>query len=179
MQVAYAFIYDKPARNDPQAQVETFFVKSERSTATYFHRHFYWFSNILWANEIPAPSAVVLAADDSIVPVENVAAYLHAQRGEEASSIASHDTKHAIREVVTLKDMRHGQFLVDEKARARVISAVADAQAWARRDDKPRQPGRVVSSRLRRQSKKSLPLWTSLVENPPFPQMALGEVFAI
>ena len=195
VQVAHAFIYDKPARDDPQAQVETFFVKSERSTATYFHRHFYWFSNILWADELAAPTAVVLAAEDTIVPVENIATYLEAHGDAPARSSSSHErtsidrgNSSAIRSVVTLEGVRHGQFLIDEEARERVLSAVVDAQTWARRrDDKTRRPGRAVSTRgLRRQSKSSLPSWTSLLvvaskrESPtPFPQMTLGESFVL
>ena len=218
VQVAHSFIYDKPAADDPQAQVETFFVKSERSTATYFHRHFYWFSNILWADELPAPSLVVLAEEDTIVPVENVAAYLRgAQAGEKAGSdevgseaacseALSSATRaaglgtSAVKQVVTLKGQRHGQFLIDEEARDRVLSAVADAQAWARRNERPRaRHGRAASPDVQQGQKwmreivadlqkgqtKSLPSWAALlvatpkVESSLFPRMAPEEAFAL
>lgn len=123
---------------------------------------------------------VVLAEEDTIVPVENVAAYLRgAQQGGEASSSESESPAtrtadrgtRAIRQVVTLQGQRHGQFLVNEQARERVLSAVADAQAWA-------------SGRLQAQT-ESLPSWAALLaatpkaESSPFPQMAREEAFAL
>ena len=65
--------------NDAIAAVENYFIKSEHSIVSFFHRHFYWFANILWAHELHAPSAVILADSDGIVPVKEVEAYLKAE----------------------------------------------------------------------------------------------------
>jgi hypothetical protein len=84
--VAQSFLYSRPQKRDALAAVERYFIKSERSIISYFHRHFYWFSNILWKHEVRVPFAVVLSTEDRIVPIEAVTRYL---LGEEEKGFRS------------------------------------------------------------------------------------------
>ena len=59
-------------------QVENFFITSEACTVNYFHRHFHWFANVLFSDELSAPTAVILAEGDQFIAVERVRASLEA-----------------------------------------------------------------------------------------------------
>ena len=124
--VAQSFLYSRPLKQDAKAKVERFFVKSEHSVVAYFHRHFYWFANILWAEQLKAPTAVILSRNDTIVPVDAVEQYLSGRDGVKGR-------RSAVRRVTTLEDQRHGQFLVDREAREAVLATIADAQRWGAR----------------------------------------------
>ena len=119
---------------------EHYFIKSEHSIVHYFHRHFYWFANILWAHDLHAPSAVVMAEHDGIVPVPEVERYL------------AHEGSHAVRRVQTLTAQSHGSFLVDADARQTVLTTIRDAQDWARSGRKKRRSGDAsrVGAKLRK-----------------------------
>lgn len=116
--VAQSFLYSRPSATNFRGHVEHYFIKSEHSIVSFFHRghlpttprispdlprttpdlppfhalrrpslmvsylfiivlaagHFYWFANILWAHDLHAPSAVIMADNDGIVPVAEVCA---------------------------------------------------------------------------------------------------------
>lgn len=155
--VAQSFLYSRPDGSEPLETVQRYFIKSERSIVSYFHRHFYWFSCILWKHELQAPSAVVLATDDRIVPVEAVTRYLlgddargvlarllrrparpsgggaTGSAGGGASAGASSERKSSIRRVLTLDGLSHGSFLVEEGATEAILATVRDAQEWGAR----------------------------------------------
>ena len=40
--VAQSFLYSRPQKRDALGAVERYFIKSEHSIISYFHRHFYW-----------------------------------------------------------------------------------------------------------------------------------------
>ena len=82
-----------------------------------------------------APSAVVLASEDRIVPVGSVENYLlgrlkvdrKSERGRDSASKGFFGSG-GVRRVVTLQGQSHGSFLVDEAARAAVLETISDAQ---------------------------------------------------
>jgi pimeloyl-ACP methyl ester carboxylesterase len=118
--VAQAFLYSRPSKANFKGHVEHYFIKSEHSIVSFFHRHFYWFANILWSEELPCPTAVILSEQDGLIPVSAVEKYLTKR---------SKSTK-AMRRVLTLPNQSHGSFLVDEAAKEAVLSTIRDAQTW-------------------------------------------------
>jgi len=109
------FLYAKPA--DDQADLEHYFIKSELSIVSYFHRHFYWYANNLWVQDLPCPTSVVLSENDNIVPVTAIDSYLRRR------SVS----------VLKLDSARHGEFIMDKEARGKVLDCVAAAQHAGRR----------------------------------------------
>ena len=67
VKVAHSFLYETP--RGATAIVENYFVKSEQRIVSYFHREFFWYKNLLLADQLRGiPTAVVLSQEDSIVP---------------------------------------------------------------------------------------------------------------
>ena len=63
--VAAQFLYSRPT--DALSAVEHYFIKSEHSIVCYFHRHFFWQKNALWASDlVGCPTAVVLSAGSQL-----------------------------------------------------------------------------------------------------------------
>jgi len=108
--VARSFLYSQP--EGIESSVEHYFVKSELSIVSYFHRHFYWYMNNLWVNDLSCPTKVVLSKDDSIVPVHAVRTYLHRTKVD----------------VLELEKARHGEFIMSDSARRKVIREISLAQ---------------------------------------------------
>ena len=151
--VAQSFLYSRPDSRNFRGHVEHYFIKSELSIVSYFHRHFYWFANILWAHELHAPSAVVLADQDGIVPVREVERYLDAEG------------RPSVRKVLTLQDQTHGSFLVDGPAKAEVLATIRDAQMWGwERASSRKWDVRRLRSALSR-SRRPLRWWRSPIRD--------------
>lgn len=114
--VAHSFLYSEP--HDTLSAVEHYFIKSEHSIVHFFHHHFFWHKNVLWANDLKrVPTEVVLSSEDAIVPVEHVSRYL--RKAKVASTV--------------LKGARHGDFLSDVDKRTTVLGLVRRAQKRSER----------------------------------------------
>ena len=116
--VAQQFLYMRP--KDALSAVEHYFIKSEHSIVCYFHRHFFWQENALWASDLSGcPTNVVLSSDDAIVPVDKVQAYLKRRRRFR---------------VTVLPQARHGDFLANADHRDTVLRIVHSSQrsGWRR-----------------------------------------------
>lgn len=96
--VAHQFLYKRS--ETAKEAVESYFVKSERRIVSYFHRHFYFHQNLLWAEQCTFPTSVVLSEEDSIVPVPAVETYLrgHPRLALEVIGGASHGGWLAVRD---------------------------------------------------------------------------------
>merc|ERR1711924_410854 len=76
-------------------------------------RHFWWYENICWEDDIQVPILVTLAMEDDVVPSSQVAAYLASapQRGPE-------------RHTIKLEGIGHGGFLTNSAAQEKVIDGL-------------------------------------------------------
>ena len=72
--VAFNFVYRKPQLLSEWAI--HLYVATELAVARMLHRHFVWTDNIVWAEQLPAPTLVVLSEADAIVPSPAVHTYL-------------------------------------------------------------------------------------------------------
>jgi len=116
--VAHQFLYAKPKTT--LSAVEHYFIKSEHSIVSYFHRHFFWQDILLWAKDVAHCSThVVLSREDAIVPVESVQRYL----------------RHTRCKTTVLEGARHGDFLTRPEMRSAVLEIVQTAQrkGWRRK----------------------------------------------
>jgi len=91
------FLYRKPTTLI--ARLISALASRELYTANALHRHFWWYCNVLWADDVPSdcPALVVLSSADCIVPAAKVRSYL-----DESPNIST----------MWLPGMNHGQVLV-------------------------------------------------------------------
>jgi len=115
--VADSFLYDRSS--DPYALVEKYFIKSEQRIVSYFHRHFFWYNNNLWADHLDFSTTVVLSGKDSIVPVSQVQKYFKSNPSVRLS---------------VLPGAHHGEFLANAAFRRTVVDEVRSQQraGWCR-----------------------------------------------
>lgn len=75
------------------------------------HRHFWWYLNSLWAEELPANTTIVLSAEDSLVPSCRVRRHLelHAPNAQ----------------VHWLSGLNHAHFLMHPNVTARIAELIA------------------------------------------------------
>lgn len=119
-----------------EKQVENYFITSEAGMLHHLHKHFHWFANNLFADELTAPAAVILAEDDQFVPVGHVRASLEramapdgaAASGGTAGAAGGGGPRHLRR--VQSFPVGHGQFMYDGAARLAALKAVRDAHEW-------------------------------------------------
>jgi hypothetical protein len=72
--VAYNFVYRKP--KTIITRLINLLASRELYTANALFRHFWWYCNVLWFDEINCPALVVLSGKDDIVNAEKVYDYL-------------------------------------------------------------------------------------------------------
>jgi len=159
--VAHKFLYDKP--HTTRASVESYFVKSERRIVSYFHRHFYFHQNLLWAEDCAFPTSVVLSTEDSIVPVPAVEAYLRA---------------HPRLSLEVLDGASHGAFLTDDGWKNTVLGVVANSRrsGWLRAGVEPPMLRDIRRGLKARTRGFHMPHWVRLPELPPPVEGLVGAV---
>jgi len=106
-------------------------------------RHFWWYRNIIWAQDMHdegIPSMVIVSENDEIVPSAEVAQHIQDfDRRMEGRSLVKH---------VTIEDGSHGDMLFDDEVQDRVLALVS--QTWAEAD-RARSEGTVpLQKRVRR-----------------------------
>jgi len=82
--VAYNFLYRRPQTIVTQAI--NLLASRELYTANALFRHFWWYCNVLWYDEITCPALVVLSGKDDIVNAEKVYDYLMVESKRKKSS---------------------------------------------------------------------------------------------
>mmetsp|Transcript_23482 Transcript_23482/g.73211 ORF Transcript_23482/g.73211 Transcript_23482/m.73211 type:complete len:512 (+) Transcript_23482:15-1550(+) len=115
--VAYNFLYRRPTK--PFTLVVANFVRWELYSANVLRRQFYWYHNVLWADELPAESVVVLAGDDDIVNAQAVR--LHLEECQRREAAAGRGTG---RRLLYLPGFFHGEVLVSRQAQMQIIQLI-------------------------------------------------------
>lgn len=72
--VCYNFIYRRPST--PMQMISQFFVARELYIANSLSRNFFWFTNLLWPEDLAMPALVVLSGRDGIVPAHSIRRYM-------------------------------------------------------------------------------------------------------
>ena len=103
-------------------QVENFFITSEACTVNYFHKHFHWFANVLFSDELAAPTAVILAEGDQFIAVERVRASLEAAMAKSEAAAPGRAEKMEVEEATAVE----AAAAVEEGAAAAADAAVDD-----------------------------------------------------
>lgn len=99
--VCYNFIYRQP--RTPLELFIQYFAARELFIAHSLSRNFFWFENILWAEQLgDTPTLVVLSGQDAIVPAHSVLRYLTAFKKQRSVSTLR---------VLWFPDLGHGDFL--------------------------------------------------------------------
>jgi len=106
---AYSFLYKKPVTTEEH--MIYFFVSREPFVAHTLTRHFWWWENCLWAEEVrDIPVVAYLSGQDMIVSSTAVRRYL---------------LKHNI-QAVCFPELHHAQFILDPKAMKEIVSCVVN-----------------------------------------------------
>jgi hypothetical protein len=88
--VAYNFLYRKP--QTLITRLINVLASRELYTANTLFRHFWWYCNVLWFDEINCPALVVLSGKDDIVNAEKVYDYLTVESKRKKSGRGWEDT---------------------------------------------------------------------------------------
>lgn len=105
--VAYNFLYRRP--NNPMTLVAAHFVRWELYSANVLMRHFYWYHNVMWRDEIPEGSAVVIGSNDDIIDPHVVRRYVEEPR--EGTAV----------KLLWLEGFFHGGILLSRAAQLQVM----------------------------------------------------------
>lgn len=89
------------------------FCSSELSMSRTMYRHFWWYLNTLWSEELPSKCAVFLSAQDTLVPSFRVKRHLE---------MYSPTTR-----VFWMPDVNHAEFLLYPKAVQKVCDVIASS----------------------------------------------------
>eukprot|EP00927_Polykrikos_kofoidii_P036501 TRINITY_DN30823_c0_g1_i1.p1 TRINITY_DN30823_c0_g1~~TRINITY_DN30823_c0_g1_i1.p1 ORF type:complete len:886 (-),score=137.94 TRINITY_DN30823_c0_g1_i1:55-2712(-) len=76
--VCFNFMYRKPS--EPTQLLINYFLAKELYIAHSLSRNFIWHHNLLWPEDLPCPTLVVLDGLDSIIPAHSVRRYLSAYK---------------------------------------------------------------------------------------------------
>merc|ERR1711879_41480 len=82
--VAFNFMYRRPS--NPFTLMVAHFVRWELFSANVLMRHFYWYHNVLWKDELPDNCIVAIAGGDDIINARAVRCHLAAHQREAGSS---------------------------------------------------------------------------------------------
>jgi len=107
--VAYNFLYRHP--DNPMLKVVANFVRWELFAAHVLMRHFYWQYNVIWKEDLPPDSLVVMSSHDDICNAHYIRRYLedHQRQGQDTL------------QVVWLEGFFHGGFLLSSAAQIQVL----------------------------------------------------------
>ena len=115
--IAHNFLYREPEQGSVVQAFFKYFVATELHIANTLHRHFWWFENVLWLDDLPErlrrPETfkVMLAGGDEIVNVPLVTEHLKTWRPAGAKGKA--DTAMAV-ELVIKPDLDHAEVVVSD-----------------------------------------------------------------
>jgi len=109
--VAFNFLYRRP--HNVMMRVTASFVRWELFAANVLMRHFYWYHNVLWREELPDDCVVALSSRDDITTnVPDVWRYLEEhQQGARGSKL----------KLLWMDGLHHGQVLLSKQAQLRVL----------------------------------------------------------
>eukprot|EP00438_Fugacium_kawagutii_P017894 Skav201911 [mRNA] locus=scaffold3992:132879:134219:+ [translate_table: standard] len=110
--VAYNFLYRHP--DNPMLKIVANFVRWELFSAHVLMRHFYWHHNVLWKEDLPADSLVVMSSHDDICNAHYIRRYLedHQRQGQDKL------------QVLWLEGFFHGGFLLSSAAQMQVLGVL-------------------------------------------------------
>eukprot|EP00931_Biecheleriopsis_adriatica_P075168 TRINITY_DN49096_c0_g1_i1.p1 TRINITY_DN49096_c0_g1~~TRINITY_DN49096_c0_g1_i1.p1 ORF type:complete len:495 (-),score=79.68 TRINITY_DN49096_c0_g1_i1:57-1541(-) len=106
--VAFNFLYRQP--DNPMIMVIAHFVRWELFTAHVLMRHFYWHHNVLWKEDLPEDSVVVLGSHDDICNAHYVRHYLE-----------DHKKDGKTHTMIWLEGFFHGAILLNRAAQLQVM----------------------------------------------------------
>mmetsp|Transcript_1872 Transcript_1872/g.3830 ORF Transcript_1872/g.3830 Transcript_1872/m.3830 type:complete len:512 (-) Transcript_1872:138-1673(-) len=112
--VAYNFLYRRP--NNPFTLVVANFVRWELFSANVLMREFYWYHNVLWLEDLPAGSLVVLAGDDDILNAQVVRRHIEEQQRREAAAGCGARVR-----LLYMPGFFHGEVLVSRHAQMQML----------------------------------------------------------
>ena len=112
--VLVAILYRPPATAFDRFM--DFVIREELFFNVQARRHFFWYVNVLFLEDIPTarvPTLVVLATDDVVVPVRNALRYVEAFNQGKRLEDAANPSGPV--DLVVLENAGHGDFLFNEK----------------------------------------------------------------
>lgn len=113
--VAYNFLYRQP--DQPMLMFAAHFVRWELFSAHVLMRHFYWHHNVLWKEDLPPNSLVVLSSHDDICNSHYVRRYLEDHQRQE-------DAAKSKLQVLWLDGFFHGGILLSPAAQTQVLELI-------------------------------------------------------
>merc|ERR1712048_156486 len=124
------FLYSDP--NNAVTKAMAHFVRWELFQAHVLFRHFYWYHNNMWADELPDNCTVVLSGNDNIIDPQLVRRYL--QDSKEKRDLIE-------LEIAWYPHLGHGAFLVDKQANVDILEMCGIHDAESQSLKRTKNPG--------------------------------------
>lgn len=131
--VAVNFLYRSPPANLFHRTLKDLIDPSSEITVSHaLRRHFWWYQNVTWLQDVTCPLVVALSSDDDIVPSAAIRAYVQrhygmrevGEREEEEEEAVDQRNRKGDGRLVYWKGIGHGQMLVSLRAQDRLIEAM-------------------------------------------------------
>jgi len=133
--VAVNFLYRSPPANLFHRTLKDLIDPSSEITVSHaLRRHFWWYQNVTWLQDVTCPLVVALSSEDDIVPSAAIRAYVQRHYGmrevgereeeEEEEEAGDQRNRKGDGRLVYWKGIGHGQMLVSLRAQDRLIEAM-------------------------------------------------------
>ena len=132
--VAVNFLYRSPPANLFHRTLKDLLDPSSEITVSHaLRRHFWWYQNVTWLQDVTCPLVVALSSEDDIVPSTAIRAYVQRHYGmwevgereeEEEEEAEDQKNKKGTGRLVYWKGIGHGQMLLSLRAQDRLIEAM-------------------------------------------------------
>jgi len=121
--VAFAFVYRKPST--ATEWIIYFFASKELTISNTLHRHFSWYRNVLWFDEIPSSVGVVvaIAGCDEVANAASLIEYSQNWQNIRMESSKTESRASPV-QIVHWPTFSHGQVLLDSSAQQDVADAM-------------------------------------------------------
>lgn len=132
--VAVNFLYRSPPANLFHRTLKDLLDPSSEITVSHaLRRHFWWYQNVTWLQDVTCPLVVALSSEDDIVPSTAIRAYVQRHYGmwevkqkekQEREELEDQRNKKGNGRLVYWKGIGHGQMLLSLSAQDRLIEAM-------------------------------------------------------
>lgn len=133
--VAVNFLYRSPPTNLFHRTLKDFIDPSSEITVSHaLRRHFWWYQNICWLQDVSCPLVVALSSEDDIVPSTAIHYYVQRhyrmqeavkhEKEDDAGEMTDQSNASGSGRLIYWRGIGHGQMLVSLKAQDRLIAAI-------------------------------------------------------
>lgn len=167
--VAYNFLYWEPFSKFAKFTYHYLGLRGEITISNALRRHFWWYENILWLEDLPCDLIVALPEFDGIIPVQAIVEYLESYKKKKSNEPYKGPMLEARRSlslsidelpvyqndirIILWKNYFHGRVLFEESGQQELLDEMRNQQIFiADREKNQELQGDLDDSMSRRRS---------------------------